>query len=1431
MHQSSFHIITRFRELVDKNYPQSGIEVLDVGSYGVNGTYKEIFSDTVKYHYTGLDVNAGPNVDYVPADPYNWPELPDESFDVIISGQAFEHIEHPWLIMEEMSRVLKKNGLICIVAPSRGPEHKYPVDCWRYYPDGFRALAKWVDLQVIDAKTNWGKSGFDDGSDQWGDSFCILYKPENKIQKGKRRKRDSKPLFTLNSNNPLRQDKQISYYGFSRPEVIDAINRNGLPTSKVLEIGCAGGATAKALKEKLPVQSYVGIDISAEAAAIAQKHLDRVIVGNIEETDLLSEHGLTPNDFDLLLALDVLEHLCNPWDILAELSRYVKPGGFVVASLPNIQNIAVIQDLIGGKWQYQNAGILDATHLRFFTLDSAKLMFSGAGFNIKGIENVINPPLDVKTIKESGNRYHYANVEIDNLTKQELIDLFTYQYIIIAQKPDSTDKADAFDKENGKSLFGNDQVNARFEHDKYINNLTSLIILTYNELEYTKKCIKSIKRRTPQDHEIIFVDNGSTDGTVKWLREQVKGHKNFRLIENGKNLGFAKGCNQGIEASQGEFILLLNNDTVVSEGWLGRMLECLAFAPDAGIVGPMTNSISGLQAIDDNYGSVEYLDTYAAKFKEGYRHRRIPLRRIVGFCMLFKRSLAEQIGLLDESFGTGNFEDDDFCLRAELAGYRNYIAGDVVIHHFGSRSFIGNRIDYGAAIAGNRKVIDRKWTLSTRTEEGKKLYLLRATEMANEIYQQGRIDQAVETLVNATKFTPDAKEIYYALMRMFTETGRFAEAWGVMGTIPEAAKNEQETMKYAGYIKEGLDLDDEASTYVDKMLSLNGNSSSALNLKGVLAYKKGNIEEARECFQKAIDSDPGYGEAYANLGVLSWGQESKEEGYENLRKGFILSPDVPDIHSLYYSVVSSLGRFSEAEADFREAARFYPNNKNIVFLLIDILIQQGKLNDAIKKIQDVLALFDVDEGTLNAALPIRENLGPLTIDESSKKGTLSLCMIVKNEEKHLIKCLKSVRDIVDEIIIVDTGSTDRTREIATVFGAKVFDFPWTGDFSEARNYSLTQASGDWILILDADEVISSLDHKRLLETIDRGKRQPVAFAIVTRNYLTKSGTAGWTENDGSYPQEEKGVGWFESSKVRLFRNNSGICFENPVHELVEASLRRQGIPVEKCNVPVHHYGRLDEEKIRAKGEEYYLLGRKKLEEHGGGGFTALRELAVQACEIGKFEEAIDLWQQVLALRPDNVEALFNLAYNYIYTRKYQEALNVSRRAFELSPRTRDVLLNYALSEMFTGNVLKTKALLEEVVTGELEVPTLLALLGASHFITGDNDKGLTIFRNLAEKQIKIVAYVHSLLEQIIAAGQTEYFKRLIDAVVYSNIADHETLRRQVTPRLNSTAKQFHAQGKQDEASLILNATMETKIGDAETEDLLEALQQTKVSSR
>lgn len=133
------------------------IKVLDIGSYNVNGTYRQFFN-TDKFQYTGLDIEAGPNVDIVLKNPYDWGELQTDSFDIVITGQTFEHTEFFWITIAEMTRVLKKDGLLCILVPNKQREHRYPVDCYRFFTDGLVALARYVNLDVLHAHTNCAPS-------------------------------------------------------------------------------------------------------------------------------------------------------------------------------------------------------------------------------------------------------------------------------------------------------------------------------------------------------------------------------------------------------------------------------------------------------------------------------------------------------------------------------------------------------------------------------------------------------------------------------------------------------------------------------------------------------------------------------------------------------------------------------------------------------------------------------------------------------------------------------------------------------------------------------------------------------------------------------------------------------------------------------------------------------------------------------------------------------------------------------------------------------------------------------------------------------------------------------------------------------------------------------------------------------------------------
>jgi SAM-dependent methyltransferase len=173
LHKSSIEKMIAFRDqyLVSKKSP---LRILDLGSQDVNGSYRSLFTEP-NWDYVGLDMDPGKNVDIVLRTPYVWKEIPSNSADVLISGQAFEHIQYFWITMLEVARILKPGGICCILAPSSGPEHRYPMDCWRFYPDGMISLAQFAQLEVIEAVTQWQDLGYDD-SDCWHDSMLICRK-------------------------------------------------------------------------------------------------------------------------------------------------------------------------------------------------------------------------------------------------------------------------------------------------------------------------------------------------------------------------------------------------------------------------------------------------------------------------------------------------------------------------------------------------------------------------------------------------------------------------------------------------------------------------------------------------------------------------------------------------------------------------------------------------------------------------------------------------------------------------------------------------------------------------------------------------------------------------------------------------------------------------------------------------------------------------------------------------------------------------------------------------------------------------------------------------------------------------------------------------------------------------------------------------------
>ena len=207
--------------------------------------------------------------------------------------------------------------------------------------------------------------------------------------------------------------------------------------------------------------------------------------------------------------------------------------------------------------------------------------------------------------------------------------------------------------------------------------------------------------------------------------------------------------------------------------------------------------------------------------------------------------------------------------------------------------------------------------------------------------------------------------------------------------------------------------------------------------------------------------------------------------------------------------------------------------------------------------------------------------------------TISLCMIMKNEEKRLGRCLDSVKGLVHEIIIVDTGSTDRSIQMAGSYGARVMNSPWCDDFSYVRNIGLKAASCNWIFILDPDELVSPQD----LDVIRELTTHPeiIAYQMTTRNYGDNPWQVGAIPNPMDVFEAKQYTSFTPSTKIRLFQNWLGLEFQGCWHELVDYNLLKKKLKWSGSGVPIHHYPEeINQESHKAKAEFYLRIAEKKV---------------------------------------------------------------------------------------------------------------------------------------------------------------------------------------------------------------------------------------------
>lgn len=294
-------------------------------------------------------------------------------------------------------------------------------------------------------------------------------------------------------------------------------------------------------------------------------------------------------------------------------------------------------------------------------------------------------------------------------------------------------------------------------------------------------------------------------------------------------------------------------------------------------------------------------------------------------------------------------------------------------------------------------------------------------------------------------------------------------------------------------------------------------------------------------------------------------------------------------------------------------------------------------------------------------------------------------MITRDESAMLAQAIESVRSVVSEIIVVDTGSVDGTHVLAKKLGARVITSPWTGDFSVARNTGLAAATGDWILVLDADEAIAK-EQLPLFNALVKDSAR--CFTFAQRHYINDHCISGFMPANGEYPAWELTyLGFFETAVVRFFPNRKGVTYTGRVHEVVEPSIASiAGLSIHSSSIVVHHYGSSPEVLERKqKHRMYQTIGEAKVQEHPDD-WKAFFELGVVCNRPEQREESVKALRRSLELNSKHLPSWTNLGYVLCELGRYQEAVEALHRALLLQKYSPEAHCNLGVVYLRSGQL-------------------------------------------------------------------------------------------------------------------------------------------------
>ena len=776
----------------------------------------------------------------------------------------------------------------------------------------------------------------------------------------------------------------------------------------------------------------------------------------------------------------------------------------------------------------------------------------------------------------------------------------------------------------------------------------SIIVVTYNALEHTVRCIDSVIKNS-KDYELIVVDNGSTDGTVGYLTGMKAAGKIQKLILNEENKNFGPGNNQGYAAAEGEIIVLLNSDTVVTIAWLEKMTECLAHRSDIAIVGCMANSSNGRQMVTGVHTGLHDLEQNAAAWGQKNYKKYVEVGIIYGWCMMVKREfLNDEKYIFDERF-SNSYEDNDLCLRARLKGWRLFVDQGTYIYHAGQGSF---QKDFGRDFLKKyqKNGVENEIKFFDKWAPKKEQKLIAVYRIAN-------CEQYIrESMERTSEF---ADEIICLFARSNDRTKEIALSFPKVTAWEEWTEAEHP-------------FDEQAERNWLLQKAIQRGADWVISVDGDEVYEKKFVKMVPRLLQNPDPQALGYWCNWRTIwdkvdGVEQYRSDGIFGGFQNYRFFKVLpGMRIEKNDNLYNHHCGS--------APFIPAENLRWVNVRVRHLGYDS-DEQRKKKHAFYKAADPHPLAK-DVGNSDYHHLVDRNV---TLKTYREKNDITVMSIVKDEEDFVYFMMKNLEPIADEYVIIDTGSTDGTLAEINRFArystkpVRVIEKKFTSDengmlmnYSEAKNYAKSLCTTEWILAMDADELFKPQEVTFLFGFLDEDI-DGLIFQVM--NYMEPPRSERPEDNKFSI-----------SEAVRLFRNRKELFYSGLIHESLEDCARARA-KVGKGHmlmapIMIHHRGYLrDLGRVKEKFDRYAKINMNQFAVSGKRDPRPLFNLALHLANEGKDKEAIMMYKQCLQISPSFWRANQNLAYYYLDRSK-----DLLGKVLETMPET--YKQNYKGNEIF-----------------------------------------------------------------------------------------------------------------------------------------------------